>query len=118
MPKIKFNTMAAATGFMLSRVRRNLCEFLDNIPQSQLAFCIENKKMLTDFIPDEKRAEYKKNSALYYDIIEKLNNQLTDEQKFSYILTPKYQQFFSGVTGGKEWATKQLEIIIEFLLGT
>jgi hypothetical protein len=102
-----------AHAYIGSKLGRKIGAFLDGIPQERLTFCIQTGKFLTDYIPEEKKYEFKAGLAPYYDLI----SQFTPEETYGYI-PQSHRSIIESITKGREWAIAQLEYIRDFLLAT
>lgn len=99
--------------FIGRQTGRKVGEFLDLIKPEIISACIKDGKMLTDYLPEEKRYEYKEKLVPYYDMI----NSFSTEEFYAF-LPRNYRVFIESHPGGMDWAIEQLNVIREFLLGT
>lgn len=101
------------SGFIIAKMRRKLAEFLSTMPQENISYCITHRKWLTDYIPSQKKLEWKRMTVPYYELIKRL----TPEQAYDWV-PPQHRDFIESIPGGREWALGQLQYIKDFLLST
>jgi hypothetical protein len=109
--KLHFSPTRAAHAYIGSKAKRIIGEFLGKIPSQTILTCIKNGKFLTDYIPIEKRQEFKSKVSPYRDVV----RGFSAEEVYLWI-PQNYRVYFEGVSGGKRWALAELQHIKDFLL--
>ena len=90
---------------------RGIGTFLDNFGCDRIPGCIQQGILISDLFPADYKNGLKAQFMPYLDLVDKFSND--DVYKW---VPQKHKTIIENCPGGRDWATKQIQTIREFLL--
>ena len=107
------NFCSSAIGriFISKMAGRGIGSFLDNFGVDKIPGCIQQGILISDLLPADYKNGLKKQVIPYLDLVNKFSN----EDAYNWV-PQKHKMIIESCPCGKDWATRQIQTIREFLL--